>query len=61
MGLNYFADMTEEEKQQYLGLNGTQRRGDQDPEALRGVGAVPAEKLWLDSVTEVKSAPLFDF
>ena len=57
MGLNYFADMTEEEKQQYLGLNGTQRRGDQDPEALpASVASVPAEKLWLESVTEVKNS-----
>jgi len=55
MGLNYFADMTEEEKQQYLGLNGTQRRGEEEGEVMPGVGELPKEKLWLDSVTEVKN------
>ena len=58
-GLNFFSAMTEDEKQQYLGLNVTGH--DENPLYVASPGfKAPASKLWTnsDQVTAVKNLSL---
>merc|ERR1712013_568585 len=55
-GLNFFSAMTEDEKQQYLGLNVT-GHGENPPHVSSSGFKAPAKKLWTntDQVTAVKN------
>merc|ERR1712013_545014 len=55
-GLNFFSAMTEDEKQQYLGLNVT-GHGENPPHVSSSGFKAPAKKLWTNSgqVTAVKN------